>query len=198
MLDEPTNHLDMHSVDLLIEALNKYEGSIILVSHDRYFISKVANVFWEIIDFKIREFRGTYEEYVIWKEKIIAEQQLAAKSAVPAAQDAVKAPDVKQVQTIYIQEPSGGKGKPFNKDLQKEFQKQQKALERLEVQIAETKGEMAKQEGMLALPETYGDLKKFKATEDAYAAALKKLNEFQAQYETAFEKMMELEDELKG
>ncbi|HET9429621.1 MAG TPA: ABC-F family ATP-binding cassette domain-containing protein, partial [Chitinophagaceae bacterium] len=48
MLDEPTNHLDMHSCDLLIDALNKYEGSLILVSHDRYFISKTANKIWEI------------------------------------------------------------------------------------------------------------------------------------------------------
>ena len=50
MLDEPTNHLDMHSCELLIEALNKYEGSFILVSHDRYFISKTANKIWEIVD----------------------------------------------------------------------------------------------------------------------------------------------------
>ena len=50
LLDEPTNHLDMHSCDLLIEALNKYEGSYLLVSHDRYFISKTANKIWEIED----------------------------------------------------------------------------------------------------------------------------------------------------
>ena len=54
MLDEPTNHLDMHSCDLLIEALNKYQGSIILVSHDRYFISKTANKIWEIVDHDIK------------------------------------------------------------------------------------------------------------------------------------------------
>ncbi|MFM2358634.1 MAG: hypothetical protein RLY16_627, partial [Bacteroidota bacterium] len=48
MLDEPTNHLDIHSVDLLVDALNRYEGSIVLVSHDRYFISRIANKIWEI------------------------------------------------------------------------------------------------------------------------------------------------------
>src|SRR5262249_6405004 len=62
MLDEPTDHLDMHTVDLLIEALNKYEGSIILVSHDRYFVSKVANRIWEIDNYQIKDFDGGYEE----------------------------------------------------------------------------------------------------------------------------------------
>src|ERR1700742_2169111 len=70
MLDEPTNHLDMHSCDLLIDALNKYEGSIILVSHDRYFISKTANKIWEIDDHRIIEFKGNYEEWVAWKERM--------------------------------------------------------------------------------------------------------------------------------
>ena len=69
MLDEPTNHLDMHSVELLIDALNKYEGSYILVSHDRYFISKTANKIWEIVDHEIKTFDGGYEEYVEWKRE---------------------------------------------------------------------------------------------------------------------------------
>jgi ATP-binding cassette subfamily F protein 3 len=60
LLDEPTNHLDMHSVELLADALNKYEGSYILVSHDRYFISKTANKIWEITDHRIKEFKGGY------------------------------------------------------------------------------------------------------------------------------------------
>jgi ATP-binding cassette subfamily F protein 3 len=68
LLDEPTNHLDIHSVELMIEALNRYQGSYILVSHDRYFISKTANKIWEIEDYKIKEFLGGYEEYVEWKK----------------------------------------------------------------------------------------------------------------------------------
>src|SRR6187399_348731 len=74
MLDEPTNHLDMHSCDLLIEALNKYAGSIILVSHDRYFISKTANKIWEIVDHQVKEFKGGYEEWVAWKERMSAKK----------------------------------------------------------------------------------------------------------------------------
>jgi ATP-binding cassette, subfamily F, member 3 len=81
MLDEPTNHLDIHSVDLLIEALNNYEGSIVLVSHDRHFISRVANKIWEIEDYKIREFKGTYTEWEDWKARRDAE--LKASGPVP-------------------------------------------------------------------------------------------------------------------
>lgn len=79
MLDEPTNHLDIHSVDLLVEALNKYEGSLILVSHDRYFISRLANKIWEIDDHKIREFKGTYAEWEEWKRKKIKIRCLGKK-----------------------------------------------------------------------------------------------------------------------
>src|SRR6188474_2424854 len=70
LLDEPTNHLDMHSCELLIESLNKYEGTFVLVSHDRYFVSKTANKIWEIVDHEIKEFKGGYEEYVAWKERM--------------------------------------------------------------------------------------------------------------------------------
>src|SRR6201994_53631 len=87
LLDEPTNHLDMHSCDLLIDALNKYEGTMLLVSHDRYFISKTANKIWEIDDHKIREFKGTYEEWVDWKERNVATRQQATATVAssPAA-----------------------------------------------------------------------------------------------------------------
>uniref|UniRef100_UPI00374CB1BC ABC-F family ATP-binding cassette domain-containing protein n=1 Tax=Niabella hibiscisoli TaxID=1825928 RepID=UPI00374CB1BC len=79
MLDEPTNHLDMHSCDLLIDALKKYEGSLVIVSHDRHFISKTANKIWEIVDHQIKEFKGGYDEWVAWNERMAAQaKQLAA------------------------------------------------------------------------------------------------------------------------
>ena len=83
LLDEPTNHLDIHSCELLAEALNKYEGSYILVSHDRYFISKTANKIWEIDDGKIKEFKGTYDEWVEWNKRMSAQaERLRAKRKI--------------------------------------------------------------------------------------------------------------------
>jgi ATP-binding cassette subfamily F protein 3 len=69
LLDEPTNHLDIHSVDLLVEALNKYEGTFILVSHDRYFVNQTCNKIWEIENYKIKEFVGNFEEWEEWKQR---------------------------------------------------------------------------------------------------------------------------------
>jgi ATP-binding cassette, subfamily F, member 3 len=90
------------------------------------------------------------------------------------------------------------KGKPFNKELQKELQKQQKAFEHLENEIAKLKNEMLQLEASLALPETYNDKTKFKKAEDGYAFARKQMEKLQAEYELVFEKMMELEEALKA
>src|SRR6187549_3404429 len=98
MLDEPTNHLDIHSVDLLVDALNKYEGSIVLVSHDRYFISKIANKIWEIEDHKIVEFKGTYKEWEDWKARREAERskELQSSKSNPAKAIVKDEPKVEQ------------------------------------------------------------------------------------------------------
>src|SRR6201985_1206856 len=69
ILDEPTNHLDMASVNILIQALQQYEGTIIVVSHDRYFLDNVANKIWFIEDKKIKSYPGTYQEYEEWNAK---------------------------------------------------------------------------------------------------------------------------------
>ena len=98
LLDEPTNHLDMHSVDLLVEALNKYEGSFILVSHDRYFISKTANKIWEIVDHKIKEFKGGYDEWVEWKERMAKQSQQPVKEKKEEPKIIKKEPVVAETQ----------------------------------------------------------------------------------------------------
>jgi len=69
LLDEVTNHLDFNTVEALTQALNKYEGTLVMVSHDRGFIRRVATKIFEIRDGKVLEFHGSYDEYVWSLEK---------------------------------------------------------------------------------------------------------------------------------
>ena len=70
LLDEPTNHLDIHSVDLLVEALNKYEGSYILVSHDRYFLDRtVEHIFRFEGNGMLRQYPGNYSAFLEARQK---------------------------------------------------------------------------------------------------------------------------------
>lgn len=78
LLDEPTNHLDMNSVQMLIDALAQYDGTYVLVSHDRYFVSQTANKIWEIVDGEIKEFKGTYAEWEEFKKRQADAAKLAA------------------------------------------------------------------------------------------------------------------------
>jgi energy-coupling factor transporter ATP-binding protein EcfA2 len=64
VLDEPTNHLDLEAIEALVESLKSFEGTLILVSHDRWFVSQLANRIVEITPDGIRDYKGTYEAYV--------------------------------------------------------------------------------------------------------------------------------------
>ncbi len=68
LLDEPTNHLDMRAKDVLLESLEKYNGTVVFVSHDRYFIDKLATRVFEIGDGRVEVFPGNYEDY-LWRKQ---------------------------------------------------------------------------------------------------------------------------------
>ena len=63
LLDEPTNHLDMGSRAVLAQALRAYEGAVVLISHDRYFIDEVCDEVWEVDGGRVTPFLGNYSEY---------------------------------------------------------------------------------------------------------------------------------------
>jgi ATP-binding cassette, subfamily F, member 3 len=176
MLDEPTNHLDIHSVDLLVEALNKYEGTIILVSHDRFFISRIANKIWEIEDHKIVEFKGTYAEWEEWKIRREKDRALAAK-------------EVKVEKTVAPKKEVKVEPAAVNKDaeiIKKQFKELEKKLAELNKQKLDLENE-------LALPELFNNQPKYKETEAAYKKVTFDLKSVNKEYETVFEKMMEYE-----
>ena len=68
LLDEPTNHLDLRAKDVLLEALEKFSGTVVFVSHDRYFIDKLASRVFEIGEGEVRIFPGNYEDY-LWRKQ---------------------------------------------------------------------------------------------------------------------------------
>lgn len=173
VLDEPTNHLDMASVNILIQALQQYEGTFIVVSHDRYFLDHVANKIWFIEDKQIKEYPGTYEEYEEWNAKRPAKTE------------------PKQEKKI-VKEPKKEKADPSD-DKNRVLQRKHKELSQLEAKIAETDGQVKQLEAVLADEAIYGDAQKLQETTRAYNSAKASLDQLQEAWETLAEEIMELE-----
>lgn len=188
LLDEPTNHLDMHSVELLIEALLKYEGSYLLVSHDRYFVSRTANKIWEIVDGKIRVFKGSYAEYLDWKERNTGALQQSAPATPQAAASTAAPPAEKDVQ------PTAAKS--INKEIKKELQRRQKELGQLEAELTRLQAQLKEWETLLTDPATYSNKELFLKTEQSYQQTQKKTASLHQQYETLLEQVMVLEEQV--
>ncbi|CAN5777673.1 ABC-F family ATP-binding cassette domain-containing protein [soil metagenome] len=187
MLDEPTNHLDMHSVELLAEALNKYEGTSILVSHDRFFISKTANTIWEIVDHEIKVFNGPYQEYVEWKERMAKQKAESDKQ-----KEEIKEIPVVKAQLQQTSNKTAANNN-LDRDSKKELQRLQKQFSRLEEDINKMTADKANIELELGKPDVYGDVKKFQQLETNHKTIMQKMQTAEKEYEQLFEKIMQME-----
>lgn len=162
LLDEPTNHLDMMSVNILIQALQQYEGTFVTVSHDRHFVSNVATKIWYIEDYELKEFPGPYDEYMTWQKeraKAMATNP-APKKETPKVQPKKEEPK-KIVSTLSKNE--------INK------------LEQ-EIQLLEDKKKQLETE--LSKPEIYSNINKFAETNTAFEKVEKELETLYAKWET--------------
>ena len=177
LLDEPTNHLDMSSVKMLVQAINQFEGTVVLVSHDRYFIQETARQIWQIEDGEIKIFNGTYNEWERFKnEKTPVAQPEAAPKVVEVQPEAPK------------QNTSAFKEK------QKEEKKLRSRFTKLEEEIQQLEKNKAELENKLAAPDTYANKVLFQETEQAYQAVILKLSPKQAEYEVLFEELLRFEE----
>jgi ATP-binding cassette subfamily F protein 3 len=185
LLDEPTNHLDISSVNMLIEALNKFDGTFILVSHDRYFIEKTANKIWEIEEGKINVFDGGYTEWERFK-KLKAEKDNSKSTVV----------ENKPIPTT-VNTPPPANPTQTNRSVQKERSKEEKKLrsrfEKLEVELNQLNTQKETLELKLAAPETYANGVLFKETEGQYLHVQQQHQRLQDEYEKLFEQLMEFE-----
>jgi ATP-binding cassette subfamily F protein 3 len=105
LLDEPTNHLDMRAKDVLLESLSKYSGTVVFVSHDRYFIDNLAARVFEIEDGHVHVYPGNYEDY-LWRKSGGPEQMQARTVAAVVVEPepvAVVADSKKRVNPMKLQ-----------------------------------------------------------------------------------------------
>lgn len=184
LLDEPTNHLDMQSVNILIQALQQYEGSYIVVSHDRYFVESIANKIWYIEDHQIKEYPGTYAEYERWVEERGLQSAVSEKATVSSAP-----PQVKSNQAANNNNKPANSKNTSSEDAQK-LKKAKKQVDELETTINNLEVKKAETEEKLASPAIYNDSAKLAELNRFYADVKKKLDEATIKWETA---VMEVE-----
>ncbi|SFN77269.1 ATP-binding cassette, subfamily F, member 3 [Algoriphagus ornithinivorans] len=181
LLDEPTNHLDFQSVNILIQALQQYEGTFITVSHDRHFIKGVANKIWYIEDNQIKEYPGTYEEYEFWKSQQVKEE------GTNQAQE--KAGKKEQKKTVNPQDPEVQQAKKNLKKLENQLESVEKEVEKLE-------GNLATIEIELADPELYNDDEKAAKVQDKYQSVKGQLDRKNAEWEELVDEISKLQETL--
>jgi len=141
LLDEPTNHLDMQSVNILIQALDQFEGTFIVISHDRFFVENVATKIWFIEDFQLKEYPGTYAEYEQWQED---REKEAKKAGLPSPSAPKPLPkEEKKADAAPAKTPSPDQKKALRE------------LAEVEKQIDEREKELAQYEAQLADPQIY-------------------------------------------
>lgn len=181
LLDEPTNHLDMQSVNILIQALEQYEGTFITVSHDRHFIKGVANKIWYIENHEIKEYLGSYQEYVDWKVKQEIVKPIAPSVETVLKVEAPKRKEVNQSDANLIK---------------KELKKKQQDLAQLENEISGLEKKKSALEIEMAKPEVYADAEKLGALNKDYADFQAKEEVLNSQWEKLAEEIESLEMEL--
>ena len=132
LLDEPTNHLDLRAKDVLLDALTDYAGTVVFVSHDRYFIDKLATRVFEIGGGKVEIYPGNYEDYLWRKQGGNTEQEERVASALEARTSVADVPsNGKRDLNQSVEEPAAGsKAKRLNPIKRQQVEQRVRELER--------------------------------------------------------------------
>lgn len=166
ILDEPTNHLDIMSKEILESALNKYTGTVLYVSHDRYFINKTAGRIMELSASRITNYIGNYD-YYLEKRDILAPVEIRA---------------AKEEKNTAVKEEWKAR-----KEEQARIRKRQNDLLRVEKRIEELEAENAALDGQLALEEVYSNLDKLMEVNNRKSEITKELEKLYEDWEALSE-----------
>lgn len=153
LLDEPTNHLDLDMRQALTEALTQYEGSLVIVSHDRHLLRSTVNEFYLVHDGKVEEFNGDLDDYQKWLNELNTQLEFAKKSENPTA----------------CQTENSAANRKEQKRLEAELRQQaaplRKQLSQLEKALEKQSGYLAELEEILASEEIYSAENKARLTD---------------------------------
>ncbi|MCL6660290.1 ABC-F family ATP-binding cassette domain-containing protein [Paenibacillus amylolyticus] len=155
ILDEPTNHLDLFAKEVLEAALMDYEGTLLFISHDRYFLNKMAERIVELHPGGTEHYLGNYDDYVEKKQEL----EDIAREAAEARQVSAKNSSKSDLNTATT-EKSGAASFEAEKQAKREERNRQRKQEALEQQIAELETKITDLEAQMALPEIYQDYMK--------------------------------------
>lgn len=176
MLDEPTNHLDIQSIQILSQALQQYDGTFVVISHDRFFLRGIANKIWYIEDKYLKEFPGNYAEF---------EYHMAQRKATEtAAKDASKA----QAKTVAVAaEAELKQDYQQNKEKQKRARKVKGDIERVEQEIMQLESKKAAFIADMAKPEMAVKFSELERLQREVNAIDKQLGPAQVEWERLLE-----------
>lgn len=146
ILDEPTNHLDLYSKEVLESALMDFEGTLLFISHDRYFLNKMAERVLELSSKEIVDYLGNYDDYLEKKQEL-AELEAERQAKLTATSKTVVVDEKKSAPSSY----------EADKQNKREERNRQRRLEQLEKEIAQLETEIEAAELRLTEPEVYND-----------------------------------------
>ncbi len=154
IMDEPTNHLDIQSKEIIKLALQKYEGTLIVISHDREFLQGLSDKIFEFRDGKMKEFLGNIDEYLEYRQKesireISAEKAKLHQEEVPEPKAKVQEP-IKESNIIVSKE---------QKNIQNKLKKVEEKISELELKIEEFEASFTKENPSEEVLETYNKTK---------------------------------------
>lgn len=182
LLDEPTNHLDISSVDVLTQALQDYEGSYLLVSHDRHFLQSVANKIWYISHGKIHEFLGGYQEFEEWQQTQSQEINHTTTNKNNPKEPSAPSDNLLRRQQV--------------KDLQREEKRIQKHIEKLESQILDLEDQKKAIENDMATEDFFSNTTQALQSQQHYEQLQQELLRLHKQWEEHIEALEQLQQKL--
>ncbi|MWV44506.1 ABC-F type ribosomal protection protein [Paenibacillus sp. HJL G12] len=175
ILDEPTNHLDLYSKEVLESALIDYEGTLLFISHDRYFLNKMAERIVELHPQGVEHFLGNYDDYTAKKQEL----EELSKEALEAAGDKAS----KQENAVEAADKAGVNSFEADKQAKREERSRQRRIAALEEQIQQLEAAIAELEAEMTKPEVYQDYMALQKHQQDQETAKKELDEVFAEWE---------------